>query len=127
MVVKDELFKVFFPILPVCRFLSAKAKKDFLENVPRDSPQHKINGFLESIPDFIDQMDHAESLKKGTVKITPENVTWVRNIAFAIAFVINFIVLIEYRYVTILLSSGATTLEPKADKWAEVTLMVLGI
>ena len=53
--VKGELFRVYFPIPLVCRFLSAEAKEEFLTNVNRDSPKLKITGFIEAMPDLIDK------------------------------------------------------------------------
>ena len=126
-VVRDELFRVFFPILPICRHLSSNTKKDFLQNVSRASPQHKIKGFLDKIPDFIDEMNYSDKMKHGKVKITSEVVTMIRNVSFFIAFIINFIIMYEYQYVTVTLSSGATSLSPAAPNWADYTLLGLGI
>ena len=127
-VVNDDLFKVYFPILPICRFLSSKSKKDFLENVPRDSPQLKINGFLSTIPDFIDEMEHAESLRHGKIKIKPSIVFKMRDICFLVSLIINAIILFQYEYVIITLSSGATSLRPElANQFSDIILFIMGI
>ena len=127
-VVNDDLFKVFFPILPICRFLSGDSKKHFLENVDRDSPQHKINGFLAAIPDFIDEMEHAESLRHGKIKITPKVVNFIRDCCLTLAFIINMIILYEYEYVSIGQNNGSSTLKPQLyHEISETVLFVLGI
>ena len=38
----DKLIKVYFPILPTCRFLSEDSKKSFLETVNRETPNDKL-------------------------------------------------------------------------------------
>jgi len=108
--------------------LSSKSKKDFLENVPRDSPQHKINGFLDAIPDFIDEMNHAESLRHGKVKITSGVVHTVRDLCFLLALIINGIILFQYKYVAETLGTGATTLKPiLSNESSDYILDALGI
>mmetsp|Transcript_17612 Transcript_17612/g.17331 ORF Transcript_17612/g.17331 Transcript_17612/m.17331 type:complete len:242 (-) Transcript_17612:1146-1871(-) len=127
-IVHDELFKVYFPILPICRFLSASSKKYFLENVPRESPQHKINGFLSAIPDFIDEMEHTESLRHGKIKITPQIVSLIRDVCLFFALVINVLILYDYEYVSEVQSNSSEALKPQLKHtYNETLLFILGI
>ena len=95
-IVKGDLFRVYFPIPPVCRFLTPQVKDDFLSNVDRDSPQLKIAGFIEAMPDLIDNMEHTERLNRGLIKITQETVLKIRNLAYLVALTINIIILSHY-------------------------------
>ena len=127
-VVNDDLFKVYFPILPICRFLSPDSKKYFLENVSRDSPQHKINGLLAAIPDFMDEMEHTESLRHGKIKITPKVVSILRDITLFFALVINSFILFDYEYVSEAQSNGSETLKPQLGASVNETILpIFGI
>lgn len=96
-IVKGDLFRVYFPIPPVCRFLSAQAKEEFLANVSRDSPQLKIAGFIEAMPDLIDSMEQTEKLNRGLLKITQDTVLKIRNVAYLNVLAINILILSLYQ------------------------------
>ena len=121
-IVKGDLFRVYFPIPPVCRFLTTQAKEEFLLNVDRDSPQLKIAGFIEAMPDLIDNMEHTERLNRGLIKITQETVLKIRNLAYLVALTINIIILSHYEITS---SSDGTNpyymhAEPDISRYSDV-------
>jgi hypothetical protein len=55
-----DILRIFFPMQPVCRFLTANTMKKFLLNVERESNQHKLMGLCGQVPSFIEEMEHLE-------------------------------------------------------------------
>jgi len=60
--VLGKLQRVYFPIRPVCHFISEKTKANLMEHIDRDSQQTKVTELLESVPTLIDEMKHNEIL-----------------------------------------------------------------
>ena len=69
--VNGNLQRVYFPIIPVCHYISKKSRVNLMTNVNRDSQASKVNGLLNKCPDLIDEMIHNESLNRSRIKITP--------------------------------------------------------
>jgi len=55
--VGDDLMRLYFPIQPVCNFLSPATKTIFLEKVNRENNTSKIDGLLEQVANFNDEME----------------------------------------------------------------------
>jgi len=62
-----DLLRIFFPMQPVCRFLTQKTKDKFLLLVERESNQHKLLGLHAEVPVFIDEMEHQEIMSHNTI------------------------------------------------------------
>ena len=122
-VVNGDLFRVYFPIMPICRFLTPETKMNFLINVKRISPQHKINGLISEIPNFIDEMEHYEKFKS---KIWPMT-KYLRDTAYLVSIVLNFLILTWYKYVVETQSDNSTKLEIGTKGWAKLAVLSLGI
>lgn len=69
--VSGKLQRVYFPIRPVCDFVSKKTSKALMNDVNRESQQTKVADLMEATPMLIDEMRHVESLQSATVQITP--------------------------------------------------------
>lgn len=69
--VDGKLQRVYFPIRPVCDFISDRTKTRLMVEVDRESQQTKVKGLLEAAPNLIDEMRHVESLQSATIQITP--------------------------------------------------------
>lgn len=122
----DRLQRVYFPIKPTCKHLSAPTKEQQLLNVDRESAQTKIIGFLEAVPDLIDEMTHVEKLSRADLKITPNSLNFFQNIAILLALAINVIMLIFYERSS-LGTSGHLYAGATIPDSVDITLMVLGI
>ena len=48
--IEDDLFTIYFPILPVCRNLSTMTEDKFRETVDRENYVSKITGLLKQYP-----------------------------------------------------------------------------
>ena len=70
--VAGKLQRVYFPIRPVCHYISEKTKANLMEHIDRDSQQTKVTELLEAIPVLMDEMKHNEILTQSTIKITPQ-------------------------------------------------------
>jgi len=54
--------KVFFPIAPICRFLSKQSRTELMNDVNRDSINNKIMGLLNASSKFFNEMEHFSKL-----------------------------------------------------------------
>ena len=97
-----NLQRVYFPIRPVCHYMSAGARKNLILNVDRESQATKVMGLMVSVPDLIDEMNHNEELDKAILKITPQRLTFLKDFSTYVGLVINLIFLVfserKYHY-----------------------------
>jgi Ca2+/Na+ antiporter len=124
--IKGDLYRVFFPIQPICRYLGSKTKMDFLRTVDRTSAQMKVNELLGKIDDWVDEMEHVETLHRSKFSITPAKVDALRDMSTFIAFVINIVILLWYEYRSVDQDDGSSKVEPKIDTWGRYTIDILG-
>jgi hypothetical protein len=57
---KTELQRVYFPIPPVCRFLTEKSRNSLVWEVNRENPNGKITDFISRSEGLVDEMEHLE-------------------------------------------------------------------
>ena len=57
-----ELIKVFFPIQPICRFLTRDTRVRLMNIIPRESPNEKIEGLQDEAQGVFDEIEHMERL-----------------------------------------------------------------
>mmetsp|Transcript_24734 Transcript_24734/g.20804 ORF Transcript_24734/g.20804 Transcript_24734/m.20804 type:complete len:99 (+) Transcript_24734:975-1271(+) len=43
----DEIWKVYFPVHPFCKYLSPITKEEFINTVDRETPMSKLNGLID--------------------------------------------------------------------------------
>ena len=101
-IVRDNnLYRVFFPLLPITRFLPKSRKTEFHENVNRESTKTKISNLMKDKDDFIRTMNHEEKLNKlfNTNKligiIFNHEKLW-KDLAFITNLTINAIIIASY-------------------------------
>ncbi len=87
------LQRIYFPIAPICRFLSKQSRRHLMENVTRDSAGEKIEGLILAADDFQDEMIHNEALSRRHCKITAKAANWIRNFSFYTDIIINILLL----------------------------------
>lgn len=94
-----ELQQVYFPIKPVCRYLTDDAKTQFSLTVNRSTPGEKVEGLLSASVILIMKMQHALFLDSIKFKIfTTGRMKFLRNLSTALGIFINLIMLIYYRF-----------------------------
>ena len=57
-----DVLRIYFPLQPVCSFLTPNTQNKFLLNVERESGQHKLLGLVAMVPSFIEEMEHLEMM-----------------------------------------------------------------
>jgi len=124
--IEGNLYRVYFPIRPVCRYLSDESQEQVMLTVDRESPQHKIMGLLKAAHDLIDEMNQVEMLARARVQITPQRLSFLRDISFLIALVMNVIMLVYFKYEQQPREDGAINIKPSIPDWANLTIDVLG-
>jgi hypothetical protein len=118
--VNNNIQRVYFPVRPVCRFLSPKAKENLMNSVDRESNATKVSGLMKAVPDLMDEMKHNENLTKMFIEITPKRLTDLKDVSTIIGLLINFLFLsfarkkFHYR-------------EPDIDDWVIEVIEILGI
>lgn len=101
-IVRDnKIYKVYFPLLPITRYLPKSLKVDFHERVNRDSTKSKISDLMMDKDVFIRTMKHEEKLAKLFNKnkligvIFNHEKLW-KDLAFITNLVINAIIIASY-------------------------------
>lgn len=95
----NDLLRVYFPIHPTTRFLSRATRKKLMLDIPRDSANEKISSFLEATETLFDEMEHLAYLNSLPFKVTAKKFQFLRNLAMAVAIIINFLMFISYYWV----------------------------
>ena len=95
---KDKLLKVYFPVYPVCRYLSTNSRKGLMANVNRESPNEKINGLVGSSDELFDEMTHMAFLKSHIPIFSPSHYNLLRDFSTIISLIINIIIISTYYY-----------------------------
>ena len=73
MCVHDQLERVYFPILPLCNYISVKKREDLALNALRESQQTKVTYLMGEVPCLMDEMQLNENLLNADyIKITPK-------------------------------------------------------
>lgn len=96
--VGPDLQRLYFPIQPVCRFLTETSQLKFLDTVNRENNTKKILGLINKIHEFHDEMENLQKMKYRRCKITPNQLIWARDFSTIFAFLIGFIILGSYEY-----------------------------
>lgn len=88
-VVNNKLQRVYFPIRPVCNYMSLAYKARLMEEVDRDSQASKVTGLMDFVPDLMDEMFHNEELTRATIEITPGRLMALKDFSSIVGLSIN--------------------------------------
>ena len=115
----NNLQRIYFPIRPVCHFMSPGAKTYLMNNVDRESQATKVTGLMQAVPDLIDEMNHNEELSRAFLQITPNRLMLLKDFSTMVGLMINFVYLTfakrKYHY-----------RELDIDSWVVDTIEILG-
>ena len=92
--VNDELERTYFPIRPVCKYMTAKRKADFILSANRESPSEKVRSLMESARTIIIEMKHEAKIDTSKFMIGPKAVGYIRDLWLLIAITINILMLV---------------------------------
>ena len=59
----DTLITVNFPLQPICRFLSENTRRRLMTDIPRGSPNEKIEALSDEAQGVFDEIEHMAYLK----------------------------------------------------------------
>jgi hypothetical protein len=91
-----KLVRVYFPIQPICRFLSKNSRSLLMMSVSRDSPNDKIMGLVNGAPTLFDEMHHLAYLGSMPISISAKRLNKIRDLSTILAFFINFWIIYSY-------------------------------
>ena len=101
-IVRDgQLQKIYFPLLPFCKFLAKSLKTEFHETVTRTSTKAKLADLMEKADFLIEHMKHDEKLaqffnKYKLIGILGNHVKLWEYASFYIGLVLNIFVISSY-------------------------------
>jgi hypothetical protein len=117
--VSSNLQRIYFPIRPVCHYLSIGARKNLMTSVDRESQATKVTGLMEAVPDLIDEMNHNEELSRAILQITPKRLMALKDFSTVVSLIINSIYLLfarkKYHY-----------RDMDIENWVIDTIQILG-
>lgn len=93
MTTEFDVLRIYFPLQPICAFLTETTKTKFLNTVERESNQHKLIGLISKVPSFVEEMEHLEMMSHQTVQITPSRLNALRDLSTMLAVVIGIIII----------------------------------
>jgi len=92
----NKLYKVYFPLEPVCMHLSKASKTNLMLNVNRDSANEKILGLITVSEELFDQMKHMSYLSQLWFTFSTEKFNQLNQISTFLAILINIVILYTY-------------------------------
>ena len=96
--VGKSLQRVYFPILPICKFISASSQQQLLEEINRDSPATKVTDLIQLSTRLIEEMEHNEWLARAPWHPDIEKYYFLRDVCLALAVFINLLILFFYDF-----------------------------
>lgn len=94
----ERLERVYFPIPPVCSYLTEASRQKILWGVSRESPGEKMQGFFTMGSELIEEMTHLEKMSKyRALSFLTANFEGIKDAMLYISFLINFFLVFDMR------------------------------
>jgi len=97
-VIEGRLQRTYFPIPPICSYISTASRAQLVASVNRDSASGKVTDMLVKADDVIAEMNHNYDLAQKKFTITSDGVTFLRQICALLALVINYLLMVNYDF-----------------------------
>ena len=97
-VIDGRLQRTYFPIPPICSYISKESKAQLVASVNRDSAAGKVADMLLKGDDVIAEMNHNYSLWKKKFNFTPDGLTFLRQVSALLVLSMNYLMLVSYDY-----------------------------
>jgi len=91
------IYRVFFPLQPVCKHLSSESKENFSNNISRSSQKQKLIGLIQEMSNFFNEMEYLSYLHNLPIKFTTKWTRRFENIATVVAIMINYLILTNFK------------------------------
>jgi hypothetical protein len=92
----EDLLRVYFPVQPICQFLNEGKKNKLMAEVPRESPNDKVEGLVDRAEGVFDELEHLEYLQNLPVKFSQERLNFLHDLSIFLSFAINILMLATY-------------------------------
>jgi len=128
----DKLERVYYPIPPVCTFLTEASRQKFLWGVSRDSSGEKLEGIFGITDELFAEMLHLQAMSKyGWISFLSRNFEFLKDMMLNLAWLINFLLLYSCRVTTPTNAwDDIATLYANiefSDEWVRWVVLCLGI
>lgn len=70
-----------------------------MAEVPRESPNEKVEGLVDRAEGVFNELEHLEYLQKLPIKFSQERLNFLHDVSISLSFMINFLILISYHLV----------------------------
>lgn len=107
-----ELQTVYFPRHQITDLLTLNTMNKFDKEIPRDNPNEKLRGLLNSFPHFYREMQHNHKLRSRGLNIDPAIFGILKMVTFIIVVIANFIELFS---------------NPKPEPYIEVSVLAIWV
>ena len=81
----------YFPIRPVCNFITAKAKDKVMLGVDRSTQATKVTTLMEAVDGLVDEMEQNYKRQSQKIKITPKTLMALKDFSTLIGAIMSTI------------------------------------
>jgi hypothetical protein len=95
-----QIHIVHFPVNDLCRHVLKESLDQLVETVERTNGETKLRGFLEQSDTLMIEAEHQAYLERKGVRMifSGENLVIAKDLSYYLALMINFVLLLGYRY-----------------------------
>mmetsp|Transcript_11611 Transcript_11611/g.1728 ORF Transcript_11611/g.1728 Transcript_11611/m.1728 type:complete len:127 (+) Transcript_11611:845-1225(+) len=97
----EQIYKVYFQLLPECLNLTNELKSKFDDRADRATDKTKLNYLVRRVPKMIEEMEHETRLAKimnkySVVAVITKHVGLWKDIAFFMTIILNFLIIASF-------------------------------
>jgi hypothetical protein len=118
-VAEGLLQRVYFPMQPLCRYVSEESKDMVMLAVNRTSPATKVTDLLQKSTDLVSEMDHNYWLFSKRFRVNSDGLRFLRQLELIFVIAINGLILFSYNY--------TAEEENEHPHWSRTPFQVLGV
>jgi len=97
-VAEGLLQRVYFPVQPLCHYVSEESKDALMLAANRTSPATKVTDLLQMATDLVAEMDHNYWLFSKQMRINSDGLRFLRLLELVFVLAINGLILFSYNY-----------------------------
>jgi len=97
-----KLHRMYFPVLPMCSFITDEAKERVISGLRRTTPETKVADLNTASLQLLQEMEYLADLDEAAssvhLKFLMRNVKLLRELVLGLVVIINLVVLFSYRH-----------------------------
>jgi len=98
----SKLHRIYFPVLPMCTFITEEAKERVIAGLRRTTPESKVADLFTASLQLLQEMEYLANLDLQASKIHLKrillNVKAIRDVVLLLVVLVNVVVLLSYRH-----------------------------